>query len=65
MVHRHPTLYRILGLIFLAIAIVLAFLGGVPPWSATARFALVIFSLFSLILTLSYFHLGMQEEQGF
>jgi hypothetical protein len=64
-VHRHPTLYRILGLVFFGITLVLIFLGVALDWPASTRPALFILSFFSLLLTLVYFHLGTQEERGF
>lgn len=63
MVHRHPILYRLLGLIFLSITLVLVCLGIVAPWFSPARVALFTLSFFSLLLTLSYFELAIQEEQ--
>lgn len=65
MVHRHPTLYKMLGLLFLGLAIILAVLGTLPAWSTTVSYTLFAFCLLSLILTLAYFHLGTQEERGF
>lgn len=65
MVHRHATLYKMLGLLFLGITIALLLLAFVPGWPVTASFALIAFSLLSFILTLIYFHLGAQEERGF
>lgn len=65
MVHRHPTLYKMLGLLFLGLTIALAILGTLPAWSSMVSFTLFSFSLLSLILTLAYFHLGAQEERGF
>lgn len=65
MVHRHPTLYRILGLIFLFCTLVLMVLGAIPSWPLATRAALLLLSVFPLILSLSYFHLGNQEERGY
>ncbi len=65
MVHRHPTLYRILGLVFLCSTLVLMFLSAAPDWPAATRAALFLLSVFPLILSLSYFHLGNQEERGY
>lgn len=65
MVHRHPTLYRILGLVFLGIMMVLVFMSVASPWPSSIRAALFILSFFSLLLSLSYFHLSTQEERGF
>ncbi len=65
MVHRHPTLYTILALGFLCITILLMFLGVDPVWPGSIRAGLFILSLFSLMLSLSYFHLGNQEESGY
>lgn len=65
MVHRHPTLYRILGLIFLCITLVLMFLSAAPAWPSSAHVALFLLSIFPLMLSLSYFHLGNQEERGY
>jgi hypothetical protein len=65
MVHRHPTLYRILGLVFLCSTLVLMFLSATPAWPSATRTALFLFSFFPLILSLSYFHLGNQEERGY
>ncbi len=65
MVHRHPTLYRILGLAFLCSTLVLMLLGASPAWSSATRAALFLLSFFPLILSLSYFHLGNQEERGY
>ena len=65
MVHRHPTLYRILGLVFLCSTLVLMLLGAAPAWPSATRAALFLLSVFPLILSLSYFHLGNQEERGY
>jgi hypothetical protein len=65
MVHRHPTLYTILGLVFLGITMALVFLSGASAWPWLTRTTLFLLSPFSLLLTLSYFHLSMQEERGF
>lgn len=53
MVHRHPTLYRILGLIFLFCTLVLMVLGAAPAWPSATRAALLLLSVFPLILSLS------------
>jgi hypothetical protein len=58
MVHRHPTLYRILGLVFLCSTLVLMFLSTAPDWPSATRAALFMLSFFPLMLSLSYFHLG-------
>lgn len=65
MVHRHPALYRILGLVFLVCTLVLIFLGAIPSWPPATRGALLLLSVFPLILSLSYFHLATQEERGY
>lgn len=65
MVHRHPALYRILGLIFLCCTLVLLFLVATSFWTATTRATLLLLSVFSLVLSLSYLHLGKQEERGY
>lgn len=65
MVHRHTVLYGTLGLAFLIITAVLLFTSVVPAWPASTSTALFILSLFSLLLSLSYFHLSTQEERGF
>jgi hypothetical protein len=65
MVRRHPTLYRILGLAFLCITLVLMLLSAAPARSSATQAALFILSFFPLILSLSYFHLGNQEERGY
>jgi len=65
MVHRHPTLYRILGLVFLGITMVLMIMSASPSWSSSTCAALFILSFFPLMLSFSYFHLGTQEERGF
>jgi len=65
MVHRHPTLYRILALIFLCIMLVLIVMSASPAWPSSTRAALFMLSLFPLMLSLSYFHLSNQEERGF
>ncbi len=65
MVHRHPTLYRILGLVFLCSALVLMFLSASLVWPSATRAALFLLSVFPLMLSLSYFHLGNQEERGY
>ncbi|EFH86623.1 hypothetical protein [Ktedonobacter racemifer] len=65
MVHRHPMLYRILGLVFLGITLVLIFIGVALDWSSSTRTAVFILSFFPLLLALVYFHLGTQEERGF
>lgn len=65
MVHRHPMLYRIVGLVFLGIALVLIFMGVTVAWPSSTCTALLILSFFPLLLALVYFHLGAQEEQGF
>jgi hypothetical protein len=38
MVHRHPTLHRILGLVFLCITVVLMFMSASPAWPSARRF---------------------------
>ena len=58
MVHRHSTLYRILGLIFLGVTLVLVFIGVTLNWPSSTRPPLFILSLFPLLLALVYFHLG-------
>jgi hypothetical protein len=65
MVHRHPTLYWILGLVFLCSTLVLLFLSAAPAWPSATRAALLLLSAFPLILSLSYFYLGNQEERGY
>lgn len=65
MVHRHPTLYRILGLVFLVCTLVLMFLSATPFWSSATRGTFLLLSVFPLILSLCYFHLGNQEERGY
>src|SRR5690349_4328622 len=50
MVHRHPALYRILGLIFLVCTLVLMFLGAAPAWPSATRGTLLLFSVFPLML---------------
>ena len=65
MVHCHPTLCRILGLVFLCCTLVLMVLSAAPAWPSETRAALFLLSLFPLILSLSYFHLGNQEERGY
>jgi len=65
LVHRHPTLYRILGLVFLCSTLVLVFLCAAPAWPSATRAALFLLSVFPLILSLSYFRLGNQEERGY
>jgi hypothetical protein len=65
MVHRHPTLYRILGLVFLCSTMALMFLSASPAWPSPTRAALFTLSVFFLVVSLSYFHLGTQEERGF
>jgi hypothetical protein len=65
MVHCHPTLYRILGLVFLCSTLVLLFLSAAPSWPSATRAALLLLNTFPLILSLSYFHLGNQEERGY
>ncbi len=65
MVHRHPTLYRILGLIFLCCTLVLMVLSATLSWPSATRAALLLLSVFPMILSLSYFHLGNQEERGY
>ncbi len=65
MVHRHPTLYRILGLVFLCSTLVLMVLSAAAAWPPATRAALFVLSVFPLILSLSYFHLGNQEERGY
>lgn len=65
MVHRHPTLYRILGLVFLCCALVLMFLFATSFWTAATRATLLLLGVFSLVLSLSYLHLGKQEERGY
>lgn len=65
MIHRHPTLYRMLGLVFLVSTMLLLFLGVTLDWPASTRPALFILSCFPLLLALVYFSLGSQEERGF
>jgi hypothetical protein len=64
-VHRHPTLYRILALVFLCITIMLIFMSVSPVWPGSTRAVFFMLSLFSLMLSLSYFHLGKQEKRGY
>ncbi|GHO60382.1 hypothetical protein [Ktedonobacter robiniae] len=64
-VHRHPTLYKILGLIFLGITMVLISIDVVLDWPASTRAAVLILSLFPFLLALVYFLLATQEERGF
>ncbi len=64
-VHRHTTLYRILGLTFLCSTLLLMALSAVPAWPSATRVALFLLSFFPLILSLSYFYLGNQEERGY
>lgn len=64
MIHRHPVLYQVLSLAFLVIALVLFYLGVVAPWPSTARAVTFILALFSAMLSLSYFWVEKQEEQG-
>jgi predicted membrane channel-forming protein YqfA (hemolysin III family) len=64
-VHRHPTLYRMLALIFLCIMLVLISMSASPAWPVSTRATLFMLSLFSLMLSLSYFHLGNQEDRGY
>jgi hypothetical protein len=65
MVHRHPTFYRILGLVFLCSTMALIFLSTPPAWPSPIHAALFTHSVFFLVAALSYFHLGNQEERGF
>ena len=65
MVHRHPALYRILGLFFLGSTLVLMVLSATLSWPSATRAALLLLSVFPMILSLSYFHLGNQEERGY
>ena len=65
MVHCHPTLYRILGLVFLCSTLVLISLSAAPAWPSATRAVLFILSAFPLMLSLSFFHLGNQEERGY
>lgn len=64
MVHRHPILYCMLSLTFLSIALLLIFLSLDVPWSTTGRATLVVCSLFSFLLMLSYASLCTQERRG-
>lgn len=64
MIHRHPTLYRMLSLTFFGITLLLISLSLSIPWSPAIRFTLFALSLFSFVLTLSYASLGAQEERG-
>lgn len=65
MVHRHAILYRILGLVFLVCTLLLMFLSVTPSWPSATRGTLLLLSVFLLILSLCYFHLGNQEERGY
>lgn len=65
MVRRHPILYRTLGIVFFCIMLVLLLLSAVSTWPSATRVALLLLSVFPLILLLSYFHLGNQEERGY
>lgn len=65
MVHRHPTLYRILGLVFLGITLLLICIDVALDWPASTRTAVFILSVFPFLLALVYFQLGTQEERGF
>jgi hypothetical protein len=64
-IHRHPTLYRMLGPVFLVSTMILIFLGAALDWPASTRPALFILSCFPLLLALVYFSPGSQEERGF
>ncbi len=63
--HCHQTLYQILGLAFLCSTLVLMFLSAAIAWPSATRAALFLLSFFPLILSLSYFYLGNQEEKGY
>ncbi len=65
LMHRHQTLYQILGLLFLCSTLVLMFLSAALAWPSATRAALFLLSFFLLILSLSYFYLGNQEEKGY
>jgi hypothetical protein len=64
MIHRHPTLYRMLSLTFFGIALVFLSLSLSTLCSPPIRLMLFVLSLCSFILTLSYAWLGTQEEHG-
>lgn len=64
MIHRHPMLYHVLCLAFFAIALVLVYLGIILPWSSTARIVIFVLGFFASVISLSYFWVGIQEEQG-
>ncbi|GCE07939.1 hypothetical protein [Dictyobacter aurantiacus] len=60
MVHRHPTLYRTVGLVFFGITVALISIGVALDWPASTRTALFILSFFPLLLALMYVHLGTE-----
>ncbi len=60
MVYRHPTLYALLSLLFLVIAIVLALL-GIFLATTTLQATLIFLGLFMLIPAFTYFSLSNEE----
>lgn len=65
--NRHPILYRILGLVFLGITLILVFISiASPNWPSSTRTALFTLGFFPLLVACSYFCLGTKKyEQGF
>lgn len=61
MVYRHPTLYALLSLLFLAIAIVLALLGIFAVTPGTTQLTLIFLGIFMLIPAFTYFSLSNEE----
>ena len=60
MVYRHPTLYGLLSLLFLVIAIVLALL-GILLATTTLQATLIFLGLFMLIPAFTYFSISNEE----
>lgn len=61
MVYRHPTLYALLSLLFLAVAIVLALLGIFVATPGVTQATLIFLGLFMLIPAFTYFSLYNEE----
>lgn len=64
MIHRHPTLYRMLSLTFFGLVLLFLSLSLSALCSPPIRLMLFALSLCSFVLTLSYAWLGTQEERG-
>ncbi|WP_376794536.1 hypothetical protein [Thermogemmatispora sp.] len=62
MVYRSVALYRTLGLVSLVVTLLVIWLGW--QFEVAIRNALLIVSLFFLVIACMYFHLGNEEARG-